>query len=114
MTYIPRKVHNTFMCNKLSLVLFASCETSSSEKLSKMCSSRPLYCGIEPNMPECEAKIGQIMPDFKGKTLEGNINLHDWLGDSWGVVFTLSGAFGPICTTELGALAKRTDVSNKT
>ena len=73
MTYIPRKVHNTFMCNKLSLVLFASCETSSSEKLSKMCSSRPLYCGIEPNMPECEAKIGQIMPDFKGKTLEGNV-----------------------------------------
>jgi len=50
--------------------------------------------------------IGDTAPDFTAESSEGTISLHEWLGDSWGAIFSHPKDFTPICTTELGALAK--------
>ncbi len=51
-------------------------------------------------------KINSMAPDFSAETSEGKLSFHDWLGDSWGVLFSHPKDFTPVCTTELGALAK--------
>ena len=50
--------------------------------------------------------IGDTAPDFTAESSEGTISLYEWLGDSWGVIFSHPKDFTPICTTELGVLAK--------
>ena len=54
-------------------------------------------------------KINSMCPDFTVNTTEGEISFHDWLGDSWGVLFSHPKDFTPVCTTELGSLASMKD-----
>jgi alkyl hydroperoxide reductase subunit AhpC len=51
-------------------------------------------------------QLGDTVPDFEAQTTEGRIQFHGWLGDSWGVLFSHPKNFTPICTTELGYMAR--------
>jgi len=52
-------------------------------------------------------RLGDTAPDFEAETTDGPVKLHDYLGDSWGMLFSHPADFTPVCTTELGAFARR-------
>lgn len=58
-------------------------------------------------------RLGDIAPDFSAETTEGTINFHEYLGTGWGVLFSHPADYTPVCTTELGAVAKLKDEFSK-
>jgi alkyl hydroperoxide reductase subunit AhpC len=58
-------------------------------------------------------RLGDEAPNFTAQTSEGTINFHEWLGDSWGVLFSHPADYTPVCTTELGTVAKYMDEFKK-
>ena len=51
-------------------------------------------------------QLGQIAPDFEQDSTDGRVSFHQWLGDSWGVLFSHPKDYTPVCTTELGEVAR--------
>jgi peroxiredoxin len=51
-------------------------------------------------------KLGDVAPNFKAKSTEGELDFHNWLGEGWGILFSHPADYTPVCTTELGTVAK--------
>ena len=64
------------------------------------------YLATPPAQEQPRLRLGSTAPNFKAKTTQGDIDFHQWLGDSWGILFSHPADFTPVCTTELGAFAR--------
>ena len=58
-------------------------------------------------------RLGDEAPNFKAESTQGSINFHEWLGDSWGILFSHPADYTPVCTTELGTVAKYKEAFDK-
>lgn len=58
-------------------------------------------------------RLGDVAPNFTAETTEGTVDFHQWLGDSWGVLFSHPADYTPVCTTELGMVSKLQDEFKK-
>src|SRR5208337_4155364 len=68
----------------------------------------PPWRGLDDARQETKMtlQIGDVAPDFEAETTQGRIHFHTWIGDSWCVLFSHPKDFTPVCTTELGAMAR--------
>ena len=66
----------------------------------------------DPDMPTTQARMGRMVPNFVAETTQGEIDFHNWLGNSWGILFSHPAPFTPICTTEMGAMAAEYEVNS--
>src|SRR3546814_6560855 len=61
---------------------------------------------IQTGARDMSLRLGDVAPDFEADSTEGKIRFHDWIGDNWAVLFSHPKDFTPVCTTELGYMAK--------
>ncbi|KAI3375221.1 hypothetical protein L3Q82_021713 [Scortum barcoo] len=73
-------------------------------QLSKLQPKRRTSSTVTPNMPGL--LLGDVLPDFEAETTTGTIRFHEYLGDSWGILFSHPKDYTPVCTTELGRAAR--------